>query len=144
VLEQNLELKLSAPAVAELEPLRDQFNQWLSSLHHQQNTSMAQNEQFRKLIQAVSHIATDEQKHLCHQEQTAGQTLTMIESMNQSVLDEVQSANLAADAASQSNQIAKQGQQTVASTVQNIEQLAVHLHQASATIAQLQSGWRCA
>ncbi len=62
----------------------------------------------------------------------------MVESMNQSVLDEVQSANLAAEAANHSNHIAKQGQQTVFSTVQNIEQLAQNLQQASATIAQLE------
>lgn len=138
VQEKNLGLQLSHTTSAELTQSREQFNQWLSLLQQQQQHSSDQNEQLKQLVTSIRQIAAEEQKHLGQQQQTVGQTLTMVESMNQSVLDEVQSANLAAEAANHSNQIAKQGQQTVSSTVQNIEQLALNLQQASATIAQLE------
>jgi methyl-accepting chemotaxis protein len=138
VQEKNLGLQLSHTTSAELTQSREQFNQWLSLLQQQQQHSSGQNEQLKQLVTSIRHIAAEEQKHLGQQQQIVGQTLTMVESMNQSVLDEVQSANLAAEAANHSNQIAKQGQQTVSSTVQNIEQLALNLQQASATIAQLE------
>lgn len=137
VREKRLDMQLS-PASPELSELREEFNLWISYLNQQDRDSKAQVEQVHQLVASIRHIADDEQKHLSQLEHTAGQTLTMVESMNQSVLDEVQSANLAAEAANHSNQIAKQGQQTVSSTVHNIEQLAVHLQQASATIAQLE------
>lgn len=138
VQEKSLSLQMSTVSSVDLVPVREQFNLWLASLKQQQQESHNHNEQLKQLVTSIRLITTDEQKHLSQLEHTAGQTLTMVESMNQSVLDEVQSANLAAEAANHSNQIAKQGQQTVASTVQNIEQLAVHLQQASATIAQLE------
>jgi methyl-accepting chemotaxis protein len=138
VQEKNLSLQLSSSTTAELTGPREQFNQWLDALKQQQQDSAAQSEQLKQLVASIRHIASDEQKHLGQLQQSAGQTLTMVESMNQSVLDEVQSANLAAEAANHSNQIAKQGQQTVSSTVQNIEQLAMYLQQASSTIAQLE------
>lgn len=138
VQENNLALQLSAGTTVELAQAREQFNQWLSTLKQRQQDSGTQSDQLKQLVASIRHIASDEQKHLSQLQQTAGQTLTMVESMNQSVLDEVQSANLAAEAANHSNQIAKQGQQTVSSTVQNIEQLAVYLQQASGTIAQLE------
>lgn len=136
--DKTLDLQLSTQPSTELTPLREQFNQWLAMLKQQQQHSVSQSEQLKQLATSIGRIAVDEHKHLSQLEQTAGQTLSMVESMNQSVLDEVQSANLAAEAANHSNNIAKQGQQTVATTVQNIEQLAVHLQQASATIAQLE------
>ncbi len=136
VQEKNLSLQLSSSA--ELAEARDQFNQWLARLKQQQLDASSQNEQLKQLVASISHIASDEQQHLSQLQQAADQTLTMVESMNQSVLDEVQSANLAAEAATHSNQIARQGQQTVAGTVQNIEQLAEYLQQASGTIAQLE------
>lgn len=136
--EKSLNLQLSTVNTADLTPAREQFNQWLTGLKQQQQDSQSHNEQLKQLVTSIRQIVGDEQKHLSQLEHTAGQTLTMVESMNQSVLDEVQSANLAAEAANHSNEIAKQGQQTVSSTVQNIEQLAVHLQQASATIAQLE------
>ncbi|MBU0911339.1 MAG: hypothetical protein KKF22_02240 [Gammaproteobacteria bacterium] len=138
VQEKNLSLQLSSSTAAELTGPQEQFNQWLNALKQQQQDSGAQSEQLKQLVASIRHIASDEQKHLAQLQQSAGQTLTMVESMNQSVLDEVQSANLAAEAANHSNQIAKQGQQTVSSTVQNIEQLAMYLQQASSTIAQLE------
>lgn len=138
VQEKNLGLQLSHTTSAELTQSREQFNQWLSLLQQQQQHSSGQNEQLKQLVTSIRQMASEEQKHLGQQQQIVGQTLTMVESMNQSVLDEVQSANLAAEAANHSNQIAKQGQQTVSSTVQNIEQLALNLQQASATIAQLE------
>jgi methyl-accepting chemotaxis protein len=138
VQEKNLGLQLSTTTTTELALPCQQFNQWLSTLQQQQQESTAQSEQLTHLVSSIRHIANDEQKHLSQLERAAGQTLTMVESMNQSVLDEVQSANLAAEAANHSNQIAQQGQQTVSSTVHNIEQLAVHLQQASATIAKLE------
>ncbi|WP_233078462.1 methyl-accepting chemotaxis protein [Rheinheimera soli] len=138
VKEKSLSLQLSEVNNSDLAPVREQFNLWLVALKQQQQESHNHNEQLKQLVTSIRQITADEQKHLSQLEHTAGQTLTMVESMNQSVLDEVQSANLAAEAANHSNQIAKQGQQTVASTVQNIEQLAVHLQQASATIAQLE------
>jgi len=138
VKEKSLSLQLSAVSTADLTPVREQFNLWLIALKQQQQESQSHNEELKQLVKSIRHITADEQKHLSQLEHTAGQTLTMVESMNQSVLDEVQSAKLAAEAANHSNQIAQQGQQTVASTVQNIEQLAVHLQQASATIAQLE------
>ena len=138
VKEKSLSLQLSAVKSPELAPVCEQFNLWLVALKQQQQESQSHNDQLKQLVTSIRHITADEQKHLSQLEHTAGQTLTMVESMNQSVLDEVQSAKLAAEAANHSNQIAQQGQQTVASTVQNIEQLAVHLQQASATIAQLE------
>jgi methyl-accepting chemotaxis protein len=138
VQEKHLDMQLSVATAPELSELREQFNHWLSHLNSQSQQSKAQADQLKQLVTSLRHIADEEQKHLSQLEQTAGQTLTMVESMNQSVLDEVQSANLAAEAANHSNQVAKQGQQTVSSTVHNIEQLAVHLQQASATIAQLE------
>jgi methyl-accepting chemotaxis protein len=136
--EQNLGLQLSAVTSPELAQAREQFNHWLSLLKQQQQQAFAQAEQLKQLVASIRSMATDQQKHLGQQHQTVGQTMSMVESMNQSVLDEVQSANLAAEAANHSNQIAKQGQQTVASTVQNIEQLAQNLQLASATITQLE------
>lgn len=138
VQDKNLNLRLSVATSAELALPSSQFNQWLDTLKQQQQDAATQTGQLKQLVASIRHIAGDEQKHLSQLEQTARQTLTMVESMNQSVLDEVQSANLAAEAANHSNQIAKQGQQTVASTVQNIEQLALYLQQASGTIAQLE------
>jgi len=138
VQEKNLGLQLSTTTTTELALPCQQFNQWLSTLQQQQQESTAQSEQLKDLVSSIRHIAKDEQKHLSQLERAAGQTLTMVESMNQSVLDEVQSANLAAEAANHSNQIAQQGQQTVSSTVHNIEQLAEHLQQASTTIAKLE------
>ncbi len=137
VQEKNLSLQLSSTST-ELAAPRDQFNQWLATLKQQQQDAGSQSEQLKQLVTSIGHIASDEQKHLSQLQQTASQTLTMVESMNQSVLDEVQSANLAAEAAHHSNQIARLGQQTVAGTVQNIEQLAQYLQQASGTIAQLE------
>ncbi|OGO84922.1 MAG: hypothetical protein A2203_02390 [Chromatiales bacterium RIFOXYA1_FULL_46_5] len=138
VKEKNINLQLSAATSTELTQAREQFNHWLSQLKQQQHDSGIQSGQLKQLVASIHHIAGDEQKHLSQLQHTADQTLAMVEAMNQSVLDEVQSANLAAEAANHSNQIAKQGQQTVASTVQNIEQLAMYLQQASATIAQLE------
>lgn len=138
VQEKNLALRLTSVGTSQLAQEREQFNQWLDLLQQQQQQSASEHEQLKQLVAAIRHMAADEQKHLGQQQHTVGQTLTMVESMNQSVLDEVQSANLAAEAANHSNQIAKQGQQTVFSTVQNIEQLAQNLQQASATIAQLE------
>ncbi|RRJ23693.1 hypothetical protein EIK76_06455 [Rheinheimera mesophila] len=138
VQEKNLALRLTTVGTSQLTQEREQFNQWLDLLQQQQQQSASEHEQLKQLVAAIRHMAADEQKHLGQQQHTVGQTLTMVESMNQSVLDEVQSANLAAEAANHSNQIAKQGQQTVFSTVQNIEQLAQNLQQASATIAQLE------
>lgn len=136
--EKDFGLRLSTTGASELIQAREQFNQWLGDLQQQQQGSSTQTEQLKQLVIAIHHMALSEQKHLVQQQQTVGETLTMVESMNQSVLDEVQSANLAAEAANHSNHIAKQGQQTVFSTVQNIEQLAKNLQQASATIAQLE------
>lgn len=136
--EKYFGLRLSTTGASELIQAREQFNQWLGDLQQQQQGSSTQTEQLKQLVIAIHHMALSEQKHLRQQQQTVGETLTMVESMNQSVLDEVQSANLAAEAANHSNHIAKQGQQTVFSTVQNIEQLAKNLQQASATIAQLE------
>lgn len=138
VQEKDLSLRLSATGASELTQAREQFNQWLGTLQQQQHDTSTQTEQLQQLVIAIRHMAKNEQKHLGQQQQIVGETLTMVESMNQSVLDEVQSANMAADAANHSNHIAKQGQQTVFSTVQNIEQLAQNLQQASATIAQLE------
>lgn len=138
VKEKTINLQLSSTTSVELAQAKAQFNHWLSLLKQQQHDQGIQSEQLKQLVASIRHITSDEQKHLSQLQHTAGQTLSMVESMNQSVLDEVQSANLAAEAANHSNQIAKQGQQTVASTVQNIEQLAVYLQQASATIAQLE------
>ncbi len=136
--EKNLALQLGSVSPSELAQARDQFNQWLGSLQQQQQDTFAQTKQLQQLVISIRQMADDEQKHLTQQQHTVGQTMAMVESMNQSVLDEVQSANLAAEAANHSNQIAKQGQQTVSSTVQNIEQLAQNLQQASATITQLE------
>jgi len=138
VQEQNLGLQLSAATSPELTQAREQFNLWLSQLKQQQQQTNMQSEQLKQLVTSIRSMATDQQKHLAQQQQTVGQTMSMVESMNQSVLDEVQSANLAAEAANHSNQIAKQGQQTVHSTVKNIEQLAQNLQLASATITQLE------
>ena len=138
VQEKDLGLQLSTATSAELTQYQQQFNQWLGLLKQQQQDSSSQTAQLKQLVTSIRNITADEQKHLGQQQLTVGQTLTMVESMNQSVLDEVQSANLAAEAANHSNLIAKQGQHTVSSTVQNIELLALNLQQASATIAQLE------
>jgi methyl-accepting chemotaxis protein len=138
VQEKHLDLQLSSGTAAELSAFRQQFNLWLAGLKQQQQEFTNQSGNLQQLVQSIRHMAADEQKHLSQLEYVAGQTLTMVESMNQSVLDEVHSANLAAEAANHSNIIAKQGQQTVASTVRNIEQLALYLDQASDTITQLE------
>jgi methyl-accepting chemotaxis protein len=138
VREKHLDFQLSSGTAAELSPFRQQFNVWLTGLKQQQQEFTNQSGNLQQLVLSIRHMAADEQKHLSQLEYAAGQTLTMVESMNQSVLDEVQSANLAAEAANHSNTIAKQGQQTVASTVKNIEQLALYLDQASDTITQLE------
>jgi methyl-accepting chemotaxis protein len=138
IQEKSLSLQLSSGTTAELSGPREQFNQWLNSLKQQQQAAASQADDLKRLVTSIRHIASDEQKHLSQLQHSATQTLTMVESMNQSVLDEVQSANLAAEAANHSNQVAKQGQQTVSATVTNIEQLAIYLQQASATIAQLE------
>ncbi len=137
VQEKNLSLQLSSGA-AELADASEQFNQWLGGIKQQLQDSLAQRDELKQLVSTIRDIASDEQKHLSQLQHSANQTLTMVESMNQSVLDEVQSANLAAEAANHSNLVAKQGQHTVSSTVTNIEQLATYLQQASATIAQLE------
>lgn len=99
---KDLSLRLSATGASELTQAREQFNQWLGTLQQQQHDTSTQTEQLQQLVIAIRHMAKNEQKHLGQQQQIVGETLTMVESMNQSVLDEVQSANMAADAANHS------------------------------------------
>ncbi len=136
--ENSLSLQLSRPALAELIQPCEQFNQWLNQLNHQQQNYSRQRDQFFHLSTSVHQLTQQEQQQLAKQQRIVEQTMAMVESMNQSVLDEVQSANSAADAANLSSQLAQQGQQTVSSTVRNIEQLAQNLQQASTTITQLE------
>lgn len=136
--ENSLSLQLSKPALAELIQPCEQFNQWLNKLNHQQQNYSRQRDQFFHLSTSVHQLTQQEQQQLAKQQRIVEQTMAMVESMNQSVLDEVQSANSAADAANLSSQLAQQGQQTVSSTVRNIEQLAQNLQQASTTITQLE------
>jgi len=123
-------------------PGTSQLNQLLNQWYQRSQAVVQQQQQQQQILlqlgNELKQLVKQDQSQQAGQREAVQQTRQMIESMNQSVLDEVQSANMAADAANHSSAVAQQGQKTVSNTVANIGQLAEHMQQASETMVQLQ------
>ncbi|NRQ41033.1 methyl-accepting chemotaxis protein [Rheinheimera sp. YQF-2] len=134
----DLTARINTNSKDELGDLAYWFNTFMQKLQHVVKDIVNTAIPLSALAKDLHELTDDTNKTIAVQRQAANQAKNAVADMNASVEAEVQSANNAATAANQSGDAAGQGQQTVISTVQNIQQLAGNVQEASAVITQLE------
>ncbi|MDP5135977.1 methyl-accepting chemotaxis protein [Rheinheimera baltica] len=122
----------------ELGDLAHWFNTFMQKLQHVVKDIINTAVPLSALAKDLRELTDDTNKTIAQQRNAANQAKHAVDDMSASVVAEVNSANEAAAAATQSSEAAGQGQQTVISTVQNIQQLAGNVQDASDVIMQLE------
>jgi methyl-accepting chemotaxis protein len=134
----DLTVRINTNSKDELGDLAYWFNTFMQKLQHVVKDIVNTAIPLSALAKDLHELTDDTNKTIAVQRQAANKARTAVADMNASVEAEVHSANNAATAANQSSDAAGQGQQTVISTVQNIQQLAGNVQEASAVITQLE------
>ncbi|MEO3876999.1 methyl-accepting chemotaxis protein [Rheinheimera fenheensis] len=134
----DLTARIHTNSVDELGDLAHWFNTFMQKLQHVVKDIVNTAVPLSALAKDLRELTDDTNKTIAQQRKAANQAKHAVDDMSASVQAEVQSANEAAVAATQSNDAAAQGQQTVISTVENIQQLAGNVQEASDVITQLE------
>uniref|UniRef100_UPI004048AC76 methyl-accepting chemotaxis protein n=1 Tax=Rheinheimera sp. TaxID=1869214 RepID=UPI004048AC76 len=134
----DLTVRINTSSKDELGDLAYWFNTFMQKLQHVVKDIVNTAIPLSALAKDLHELTDDTNKTIAVQRQAANQAKSAVADMNASVVAEVHSANEAATAANQSSDAADQGQHTVITTVQNIQQLAGNVREASAVITQLE------
>ena len=134
----DLTARIHTNSVDELGDLAHWFNTFMQKLQHVVKDIVNTAIPLSALAKDLRALTDDTNQTIAQQRKAANQAKHAVDDMSASVQAEVQSANEAAVAATQSNDAAAQGQQTVISTVENIQQLAGNVQEASDVITQLE------
>ncbi len=134
----DLTARIHTNSKDELGDLAHWFNSFMQKLQHVVKDIVNTAVPLSALANDLRALTDDTNKTIAQQRKAANQAKHAVDDMSASVVAEVNSANEAATAANQSSEAAGQGQQTVISTVQNIQQLAGNVQEASDVIMQLE------
>ena len=134
----DLTARIHTKSVDELGDLAHWFNTFMQKLQHVVKDIVNTAVPLSALAKDLRELTDDTNKTIALQRRSADEAKQAVHSMSSSVVAEVNSANEAADAANQSSDAASQGQQTVISTVENIQLLAGNVQEASDVITQLE------
>jgi methyl-accepting chemotaxis protein len=134
----DLTARINTTSKDELGDLAYWFNTFMQKLQHVVKDIINTAVPLSALAKDLHELTDDTNKTIAQQRKAANQAKLAVDDMSASVVAEVNSANEAATAANQSSDAAGQGQQTVISTVQNIQQLAGNVQDASNVITQLE------
>jgi methyl-accepting chemotaxis protein len=134
----DLTARIHTNSVDELGDLAHGFNSFMQKLQHVVKDIVNTAIPLSTLAKDLHELTDDTNNTIAQQRQAATQAKHAVDDMSASVVAEVQSANEAAAAANQSSEAADQGQHTVVATVENIQQLASNVQDASGVITQLE------
>uniref|UniRef100_A0A486XUG4 Methyl-accepting chemotaxis protein I (Serine chemoreceptor protein) n=1 Tax=Rheinheimera sp. BAL341 TaxID=1708203 RepID=A0A486XUG4_9GAMM len=134
----DLTARIHSESKDELGDLAHWFNTFMQKLQNVVTDIINTAVPLSALAKDLRALTDDTNKTIALQRKSADEAKQAVHSMSTSVVAEVNSANEAAEAANQSSDAAGQGQQTVISTVQNIQQLAGNVQDASDVITQLE------
>jgi len=134
----DLTVRINTTSKDELGDLAYWFNTFMQKLQHVVKDIVNTAIPLSALAKDLHELTEDTNKTIAQQRDAANQAKDAVDNMSASVVDEVNSALEAASAANQSSDAAGQGQQTVIATVQNIQQLAGNVQDASDVITQLE------
>jgi methyl-accepting chemotaxis protein len=134
----DLTARINTNSKDELGDLAYWFNTFMQKLQHVVKNIVNTAVPLSALAKDLHELTDDTNKTIVQQRKAANQAKHAVDDMSASVVAEVSSANEAAAAANQSSEAADQGQHTVIATVQNIQQLAGNVQDASDVITQLE------
>lgn len=134
----DLTVRINTSSKDELGDLAHWFNSFMQKLQHLVKDIVNTAVPLSALAKDLRVLTDDTNKAIAQQRKAADQAKHAVDDMGASVMAEVNSANEAAKAANQSSDAAAQGQQTVTSTVKNIQLLAGNVQEASDVIVQLE------
>ncbi|MCS4305931.1 methyl-accepting chemotaxis protein [Rheinheimera pacifica] len=134
----DLTARINTNSKDELGDLAYWFNTFMQKLQHVVKDIVNTAVPLSALAKDLHQLTDDTNKTIVQQRKAANQAKHAVDDMSASVVAEVSSANEAAAAANQSSEAADQGQHTVIATVQNIQQLACNVQDASDVITQLE------
>lgn len=134
----DLTARIHTNSKDELGDLAHWFNTFMQKLQHVVKDIINTAVPLSKLAKDLHQLTDDTNKTISNQRSAANQAKHAVDDMSASVVAEVASANEAAAAANQSSDAAEQGQKTVILTVENIQQLAGNVQEASEVITQLE------
>lgn len=134
----DLTARIHTNSKDELGDLAHWFNTFMQKLQHVVKDIINTAVPLSKLAKDLHQLTDDTNKTISNQRSAANQAKHAVDDMSASVVAEVASANEAAAAANQSSDAADQGQKTVILTVENIQQLAGNVQEASEVITQLE------
>lgn len=134
----DLTARINTNSKDELGDLAYWFNTFMQKLQHVVKDIVNTAVPLSALAKDLHELTDDTNKTIVQQRKAANQAKHAVDDMSASVVAEVSSANEAAAAANQSSEAADQGQHTVIATVQNIQQLAGNVQDASDVITQLE------
>lgn len=134
----DLTARINTNSKDELGDLAYWFNTFMQKLQHVVKDIVNTAIPLSALAKDLHELTEDTNKTIAQQRDAANQAKDAVDNMSESVVAEVNSALEAASAANQSSEAAGQGQQTVIATVQNIQQLAGNVQDASDVITQLE------
>ena len=134
----DLTARIHTNSKDELGDLAHWFNTFMQKLQHVVKDIINTAVPLSKLAKDLHQLTDDTNKTISDQRSAANHAKHAVDDMSASVVAEVASANEAAAAANQSSDAADQGQKTVILTVENIQQLAGNVQEASEVITQLE------
>ena len=134
----DLTARITTASKDELGDLAYWFNTFMQKLQHVVKDIINTAVPLSTLARDLHELTDDTNKTISNQRSAANQAKHAVDDMSASVVAEVASANEAAAAANQSSDAADQGQKTVILTVENIQQLAGNVQEASEVITQLE------
>ena len=135
----DLTARIHTNSKDELGDLAHWFNTFMQKLQHVVKDIINTAVPLSKLAKDLHQLTDDTNKTISDQRSAANHAKHAVDDMSASVVAEVASANEAAAAANQSSDAADQGQKTVILTVENIQQLAGNVQEASEVITQLEN-----
>ena len=134
----DLTARIHTTSKDELGDLAHGFNSFMQKLQAVVKNIVNTALPLSKLAKDLHQLTDDTNKTISDQRSAATHAKHAVDDMSASVVAEVASANEAAAAANQSGDAAEQGQKTVILTVDNIQQLAGNVQDASDVITQLE------
>ena len=134
----DLTARITTASKDELGDLAYWFNTFMQKLQHVVKDIINTAVPLSTLARDLHELTDDTNKTIAQQQDAATHAKHAVDDMSASVVAEVASANEAAAAANDSGNAAEQGQKTVVVTVDNIQQLALNVQDASQVIIQLE------
>lgn len=135
----DLTVRIQTKSKDELGDLAYWFNSFMEKLQGVVKEIVNTTLPLSSLAKDLHQLTDDTNKTIAVQRQAAEQAKYAVDEMSHSVIAEASSANEASSAASDSNNAADRGQQTVGVTVNNIRQLAANVQDASEVILKLET-----